>query len=216
MIESNADNDPHSYPKYEDKVAKSINSEIFSLSRPRKHSLEIGKVDVPNEISSTIYDKMRKMIAEKNSRHDDWGFKDPRTIYTYPFWEKVLPPHKILAVRRSPHEVWSHYSIKRKLTSNHFLFGTYRGLIKIIHRWCEWQKEIDVILDKTDSEFLEVSYRAIMESNEELDKIGHFIGREVVDCREARWQRAIPKNKRLIDLLLVFYGYRKKFSGKRA
>jgi len=34
-----------------------------------------------------------------------WGFKDPRTLLTYPFWEKILPNAKLVGTVRHPYHV---------------------------------------------------------------------------------------------------------------
>jgi len=39
---------------------------------------------------------------EENSDSNSWGFKDPRTLLTFPFWQKLLSSYKLVGTIRSP------------------------------------------------------------------------------------------------------------------
>jgi hypothetical protein len=45
-------------------------------------------------------EQMGRWIACCESRHTDWGFKDPRTCLTYPIWREELPEHHLIGVYR--------------------------------------------------------------------------------------------------------------------
>lgn len=38
-------------------------------------------------------------------RHEIWGWKDPRTVHTLPFWQQLLPPMRYVICIRSPVDV---------------------------------------------------------------------------------------------------------------
>jgi hypothetical protein len=47
----------------------------------------------------------RELIAADFSDSDLWGFKDPRTCLTAPFWQRLLPPMRYLICLRNPIDV---------------------------------------------------------------------------------------------------------------
>jgi hypothetical protein len=47
----------------------------------------------------------RELIASDFSGSDLWGFKDPRTCLTAPFWQRLLPPMRYLICLRNPMDV---------------------------------------------------------------------------------------------------------------
>ena len=48
--------------------------------------------------------KARDLVA-RNFASADWGWKDPRTCLTLPFWKRILPPVHYVICMRSPAEV---------------------------------------------------------------------------------------------------------------
>ena len=48
--------------------------------------------------------KARDLVA-RSFASGDWGWKDPRTCLTLPFWKQILPPVHYVICMRSPAEV---------------------------------------------------------------------------------------------------------------
>ena len=62
------------------------------------------------EIAPKYEDRMKKAINEaikdaKKNGYRSWGFKDPRTCITLPFWLKFIKDPRIVAMKRSNEEV---------------------------------------------------------------------------------------------------------------
>lgn len=45
---------------------------------------------------------IQKTIIESHSKHDVWGFKDPRTLLTFQGWEDTLPEVEPIVIIRDP------------------------------------------------------------------------------------------------------------------
>src|SRR5438552_12189310 len=49
--------------------------------------------------------RARELIRAEFSGSDRWGFKDPRTSLTLPFWQRILPPMRYVICLRNPVDV---------------------------------------------------------------------------------------------------------------
>jgi hypothetical protein len=49
--------------------------------------------------------RARALVAEEFGSAERWGFKDPRTCLTLPFWQRILPPMRYLICLRNPMDV---------------------------------------------------------------------------------------------------------------
>lgn len=54
---------------------------------------------------NNVSNKIRKLVQSKQEHGIDWGWKDPRTCLFLPYYEKLLPKAKIIAIYRPPLEV---------------------------------------------------------------------------------------------------------------
>src|SRR5262245_61853891 len=92
--------------KYERETALALNLDILKVGNYRI-------IDLPNpdELQLTPQQRlcMREIIQNCNSRYTDWGFKDPRTTLVYPLWVSELPEHKLIAIYRTPEEIWPRF-----------------------------------------------------------------------------------------------------------
>jgi hypothetical protein len=57
------------------------------------------------------------LIAIRQAKYTDWGWKDPRSLLFLPAWKRLIPDLKVLVVWRSAHEVafslWSRWRRRR-------------------------------------------------------------------------------------------------------
>ena len=59
----------------------------------------------PVEINDTERRQAASLIAERNEKWQQWGWKDPRSTLFLPFWGEILPQAKFLIMYRNPEEV---------------------------------------------------------------------------------------------------------------
>ncbi len=52
-----------------------------------------------------LYERAREVVKKMNGAHEIWGFKEPRTSLTLPFWQKVIPHMKYVIPVRHPANV---------------------------------------------------------------------------------------------------------------
>ncbi len=116
----------------------------FALDDLRAQALEIVKQDFENA--------------------DLWGWKDPRTCLTLPFWQKLLPPMKYVFCLRNPVEV------ARSLERRDGL-----ALEKGIYFWLVYMKHA---LEHTAvQQRIFLNYTSVMEDRRELRRLSEFIGK---------------------------------------
>lgn len=172
--------------KYERESIKSLNETILGSNGVL--SLNIVAPDTLR-MTEDQRTRMREIIRDCNGRYTDWGFKDPRTCLVYPLWAAELPEHKIIAVYRSPDELWPRY--RPKFTHNRYreLYRAWRFL----KRWCEHNANILTYLQNTDMDFLVLDYRILMTTQSEFDRLQKFVGIELEDLRRMDLYRGHPK-----------------------
>jgi hypothetical protein len=52
-----------------------------------------------------LYAEADQFCRAEFSDHDIWGWKDPRTVHTLPFWQRLLPPMRYVVCIRNPADV---------------------------------------------------------------------------------------------------------------
>lgn len=156
----------------------------YVLGRPTGNSLRtFQRLDLA-QVPPDAEDRARELIGALDRSHQRWGFKDPRSCLTYSFWKRVLPPHRIVCVYRSPGEVHAHYS---KATVD-----PTRG-IRTLRAWHEYNLGMLEAFEAADpADRLLIDYRILMQDSSELNRLADFVGAPIKDERVARLQRARP------------------------
>lgn len=54
---------------------------------------------------SDLRERARGLIVQSFSAYDIWGWKDPRTCFTLPFWQSILPEMQYVILIRKPMDV---------------------------------------------------------------------------------------------------------------
>ena len=166
--------------KFERESTKAINHAI--LGSEGMFSLDIAAPASPIEIAAERRAEMRRIIDECGSASRDWGFKDPRTCLTYPIWAEELPEHRLIIVFRRPEAMWPRYRpCERRLVPAR----AYR----LVERWCDCYQRLLDYLDRDETRALVVDYERLMIDDDEFDRLGRFIGRELPDERRAELHR---------------------------
>lgn len=123
---------------------------------------------------------INEVINDCGTATGDWGFKDPRTCYTYRIWKRALPEHKLVIVYR-------HYRnlLKRYDTNPWHPLTVYR----ILHSWTLHNQSILKHIQQTETPYVIVDYDKLMTDEGEFERISGFVGKELVDVRKAELYR---------------------------
>ncbi len=162
--------------KYERQSVLALNMEILGVE-----DYEVRALPQPENLELTAGQRsnMRHIISNCNAKFSDWGFKDPRSAYTYPLWRQELPEHKIIVIHRPPDEIWPRFR--------------WRGLRKrylnplwawqFLLRWTEHNQSILDYMQDKDARYLLLDYREMMTSDTEIKRLETFIGKPIKDMR---------------------------------
>ncbi|MGM0485063.1 MAG: sulfotransferase, partial [Candidatus Krumholzibacteriota bacterium] len=127
-------------------------------------------------------------IAELNSRHESWGFKDPRTCMTYRAWKRYLPEHRVLVSFRNPYEVAAHLARSvRNIRMLKRIGRTAGGL----NSWYLHNRNIMEYCREGGNQFLFIDYNKFMSGagDNYIGRISEFCGREIRDLRDSNLYR---------------------------
>ena len=170
--------------KWERDSTKAINHELlgsagaYSLQASARHGIKA---------TPAITEQMRHVIADLSAQHADWGFKDPRTCLTYDAWAATLPEHRLIVVYRLPEEGWAHYWTAAKSPAKCLnVMGSF------LRTWCEYNAAILRTLERTTMPAIVLHYTQLMHGDEELRRLGRFVGRPLVDRRISGMNRSRP------------------------
>ncbi|WP_417460685.1 sulfotransferase [Kordiimonas sp.] len=100
---------------HESMIMINVNNKYFQITNSSWDAPAYPEVVPTGEnYIETILTANAELIAEKFGPMDGfWGFKDPRTLTTLPYWLKTFPDAKVIYIRRSP------WDIARSLTKRH-------------------------------------------------------------------------------------------------
>lgn len=159
--------------KFERRRCRRLNMEMLEL--PATHS----SLTVPRStsVSGETERELVDLLEELDAAHATWGAKDPRFCLTYPDWRPHLGPHRIVAVYRHPAQVWGHY---RRNTGKPWALPLLGVLA--LRAWVLHNVRLLEITETSDA--LLVEYDRLMTTDEELGRLGNFVGTEVRDVRE--------------------------------
>ena len=134
-----------------------------------------------------------------------WGFKDPRTTFTLPFWLEVLPHARVIHMRRQGADVARSLMERRRRVELRWGLGRVDGLALVrqhraIANLCatsraaslaHWQHYVGRasrhVHDLGPARALEVNYETLLtDPAETCERLGTFLGRRV-----RRWEARI-------------------------
>ncbi len=115
-----------------------------------------------------------------------WGFKDPRTLLTYGFWQEVLNAPLLIGVFRDPVEVFGHY-LRR--AGRRWISRDPTFLPDALRAWCVYNKHL-LELKRRYPEMLLLDYAEFMSTNAGIERLSAHLGRALVDCRKPTMRRA--------------------------
>jgi hypothetical protein len=129
---------------------------------------------------------MIKLVERQQSRYDNWGFKDPRSVVTYPLWREILPQHRVIAIYRDPAGNWPRHrwrGLRYRFTNG------WRAYIHL-RQWCEYNEAILRYGRGMEAGFLLLNYEKLMEGDREMDRLSTFIGKRLEDRRKTSLYRS--------------------------
>ena len=170
--------------KYEHPVFQHINKDILGLTDDTVYHLRM--IDCPNLLQKYYKDQMLNLISKQDKKYDDWGFKDPRTVVTYPLWKHILPEHKVIAIYRNPADNWPRHRWRglRKRYSN-----AWRAFVHL-RQWYEYNELILINGLELGDSFLLLNYEKLMQDDDEINRLQTFIKRPIQDMRKAGMHRS--------------------------
>lgn len=160
---------------YERRSTRIINSDI--LGDHGVPSYRLTTAPPPDQISDYITAAAQAL----RDRHADttWGFKDPRTLLTFDFWQPLLGEVKLIGVYRDPREVVGHYTR-----------GRHESPLAApsLHAWREYNRRLLHIASE-HPDMLLLEYGRLMRDDSEFARLANFVGRTLVDCRQPHLHR---------------------------
>jgi hypothetical protein len=135
-------------------------------------------------ILGPILDRARALIAEEFGGKTLWGWKDPRTCLTLPFWERLVSPTHYVLCMRNPIDVWR--SLEER---DGFAFDKAVGL---------WLAYVISALESTASKNrLIIWYEDLLaEPDREIDRLSEFLGLPASASRADSIDRALQPSLR--------------------
>jgi hypothetical protein len=185
--------------KYERKTTAALNRAILD-TKPFIDGFSSLDLPAPKTLRDTdeLRARIRLLVEDLDRTYGYWGFKDPRTCWTYPVWASELPEHRIIVIYRTPDEIWPRYRQLRRPYKNPYLAW------KFMIRWCEYNSAILACFHKTEADYLVLNYRELMETQTEFDRLQQFIGFDLEDRRVASLRRNRPGKYLLLRLSTYF------------
>lgn len=118
--------------------------------------------------------EMETLINQYEAAYTDWGFKDPRTCLTYPAWQPLLPPHRIIIVYRHFNELLRRYRVTNR---------NLPRLFRVLHGWTLYNKAILAVTQETAVPTITLNYERLMQGEEEYQRLNTFVGQSLIDAR---------------------------------
>ncbi len=151
-----------------------INNTI--LGTEGKNSLEIVPPFEWNQ-GEEVKGQARVFLQKQQETGEKWGFKDPRTIFAYPVWKKVLPEHRLIGVFRDLYGVLRHYLGGKR--------GKKARRRTIVQAWVAYNRALLEVMKNTPQEDrLLLNYDAFLDSPEPMEQLKTFTGVELTDQRD--------------------------------
>jgi hypothetical protein len=170
--------------QWERREAFLVNLELIGCVERDYYSLEHYQ-ELRGELPKAQESAMKEMIERCEATGEDWGFKEPLTCLTYPLWKHVLPPHKIVAVYRSPLEVMNHYRTPLRRPDRAW---------RVLRAWSHYNQGMINAVRAEGTEALIIRYEDLMRGPDDFGRLQEFVSRDLVDARIPGQHRAAPRN----------------------
>lgn len=168
----------------------------------RRHSMPdtgFGETLV-NSLSFYEQEKMKALISLKNNLHEQWGWKEPRTVVLLKFYRQLLPAAKYIIVFRDfnsvvnslvqrEYEIFENrYTDKRKklgelilrlyLKKRMYAFLYSKHTERYLKAWVTFNNEILSHIQNADrNDFIVINYQSLLDYS-----------KEIFSCLTNQWQ----------------------------
>lgn len=129
--------------------------------------------------------RLQKYLTSRSDEGLYWGFKDPRTIITWPMWEKALDPFKyeIISVYRNPMSTAKHWHKPRKVPY-------------YLDVWNNYNEKLIEILKNTKKRHIILNYDELLKTKN-IDIMSVFLQTELINIidenKQSNKNEEIPK-----------------------
>ena len=165
-----------------------------------KHSSETIPPFSQETILSNI-DNLKQLIHEHDISYQDWGYKEPRTIFVYDYLSSSTPEHKIICVYRHPYNVVLHYlQFKLRL----------KKALKALKAWKAYNEKMIDIVHATDQEYILLNYNDFVKKKNSVKILSDFVGINLKDLRKPKTKRVTLKvylQKQVANLIMTLNPY---------
>ncbi|WP_198133767.1 sulfotransferase [Roseobacter sp. GAI101] len=151
--------------------------------------LESVRITQSLDVATTTLDQRAhgRAVLETASRNGAWGFKDPRTLLTYDYWEDLIGTPQLVGIFRDPAEVFRHYARRpwwRWIRQDPMYIPA------AMHAWCVYNDAL-LTLARRRPDMLLLDYAAFMSSPLEMSRLEKHLGVPLVDRRIEGMRRAV-------------------------
>lgn len=170
--------------KMEREATRQLNLDLLDA-----HGIESMRVIQPlksGAVTAAQRDQARALVSSMGT--DAWGFKEPRTLLTFDFWEEVLDKPILIGVFRNPVEVFSHY-LRR--AGRRWISRDPAFLTDTLRSWCIYNQYL-LDMKRKYPNMLLMDYAEFMADDRDMQRLSDHLGRELMDCRKSGMQRSQP------------------------
>jgi len=181
--------------KYEHPRFQEINKRLLNLADDRV--MQLRPCMCPDSPDAQLAEEMASLIKLQMEQYSAWGFKDPRTVVTYPLWCRVLPNHSLISIYRDPAGNWPRHrwqGYRKRYTNG------WRAFVHL-RQWCEYNEAILKYGKKLGEDFLLLNYERLMAGDDENMRLQFFLDRNIKDRRRASMYRARSMGDALFRLV---------------
>lgn len=168
--------------KMERAETRALNMEL--LGDDGAESLRLIRPLATGAAQAVHVDRARNLIAALGPA--PWGFKDPRTLLTFGFWQDVLDAPVLIGIFRDPVEVFGHY-LRR--AGRRWISRDPAFLPDALRAWCVYNRYL-LELKRRHPHLLLLDYAGFMATDTGMQRLSAHLGRELADCRQPALRRA--------------------------
>lgn len=119
-----------------------------------------------------------QLIKKYDNKYDKWGFKEPRSVFVYPYLKDQINDHKLICVYRDPFDVVLHYL--------QFFKYDLKRVLKSLKAWKAHNEEMVTIIESSKQELILFNYRSFVKEIDSIDKLSDFVGVDLIDVRKPK------------------------------
>ncbi|GJQ64335.1 MAG: hypothetical protein SCALA702_33880 [Melioribacteraceae bacterium] len=185
--------------QYEREETQILNKELLGCGDT--YSIMVRNSLNDKLISEEDNNEIKRIVSNLNSKHEVWGFKDPRSCLTYRHWIKNIDNYKVIFVFRNPQELWKHYNTFGKTLKIHFLF---ERCWHAMQSWYVYNSEmLKLLAEMKKEDYVKIDYSYFMNDDSYFKSMEKLTGMTLEDRRNKKLYRS-KSQKSMVYSLTVF------------